>query len=422
MYKTAFGLILMLATTSTLAGNDIWQTLFKEKLREASQGNSNAQYDVGTMYQNGRGTRADRNKAIEWYQKAAAQNYEKATSRLELLQSNEERFYKERARAEKGDVESQYNLGNMYTKGVGVNIDPSQANAWYEKAASQGHVKAEYKLGLIYYEGNGVNRNNKTAFKWFKSAAENGYPGAQYYLGKMYGLGQGVRKNYNTSLEWYSKAVDGGFNQARGEMIDVAEKLKIEQTAASAARSEKVVLKEPAVAPAAPRKKVARKKPAAPPPAKTPDEPSFTMEDLMLASWQRDDEHVAYLPSAINNCRTEDKKIICYSDDQTRTSAGSTIKFKTKAIINSPWPDGSFNVTYRNLVIDSAQTDVGDSGKDEGVGSLDDSIESTHKVKTGWGKEHKLECRIKNITTVSCLKNKTHAFTLTSPQALAAGN
>jgi len=404
MFRSALGFILMLASAGSLAGNDIWQTLFKEKLREASQGNSNAQYDVGTMYQNGRGTRASRSKAIEWYQKAAAQNNEQAASRLELLQSNEERFNKERARAEKGDVENQYNLANMYTTGVGVDIDPVQANTWYEKAASQGHVKAEYKLGLIYYEGNGVEQNDMTAFKWFKSAAENGYPAAQYYLGKMYGSGQGTRRDYNAALEWYSKAVEGGFNQARGEMIDVTEKLKAGE--ASEPGSDKITSREPADQPS----------------ATAPDAASFTMDDLMLAAWKREKEHVAYLPSAINNCQTEDEKIICHSNEQTRTTPGSTIKFKTKAIISNFTPDGSFDVTYRNLVIESELHAAGTSSKDEVVGSLVDSIKSTHQVSTGWGKEHNLECQLKDNSTVSCLKNKTHTLVLTSPQTVASGN
>ena len=403
MYRTALGLILMLSTTGILAGSDIWQTLFREKLQEASEGNSNAQYDVGAMYQNGRGTRADRSKAIEWYRKAAAQNNEKAASRLNLMQSNAERFTKEHARAEKGDVESQYNLGNMYTRGVGVNINPSLANTWYEKAASQGHVKAEYKLGLIYYEGTGVKQNYKTALKWFRSAAENGYPAAQYYLGKMYGSGQGVRMNYNTALEWYTRAVEGGFNQARGEMIDVAEKLKINESAAENSN------------------KVSRAQRTDTTAEITSYTSSFILDDLMLVSWKREHEHVAYLPSAINNCRNGDKKIICYSDDQTRTTSGSTIKFKTKAIISNLKPDGSFGVTYRNLVIDTELLDAIDSEKDEDVGSLDESIESTHKVKTGWGKEHNLECKIKDTATVSCLKNNTYAIVLTSQQTLAVG-
>jgi len=406
MFRSVLGFLLMLASAGSLAGNDIWQTLFKEKLREATQGNSNAQFDVGTMYQNGRGTRADRSKAIEWFQKAAAQNNEQAASRLELLQSNEARFSKELARAEKGDVESQYNLANMYTTGVGVDIDPKQANIWYERAASQGYVKAEYKLGLIYYEGNGVKQNHKTAFKWFKSAAENGYPAAQYYLGKMYGAGQGTSRDYNLSLEWYSKAVEGGFNQARGEMIDIAEKLKTgeAEAIATAVDNQQVASREPAAQSAA-----------------TTHSPTFTMEDLMLASWKRDEEHVPYLPSAITNCQIEDEKLVCYSIEQTRTTAGSTIKYKTKAIISNLTTDGSFDVIYRNLVINSEQHDASAGGKEEVVGSLDDSIESTHKVRTGWGKEHNMECRIMDSATVSCKKNKTHTLVLTTPQTIASG-
>ena len=130
MQRTIPGLLLLFTSCVCLAGNDVWETLFREKLREANAGNSNAQYDVGAMYQNGRGVAANRNKAIEWYRKAAAQNDRKAVSRLRLIQSNELRFNKTLARAGQGEVESQYDLGNMYTEGVGVDADLTQATAW----------------------------------------------------------------------------------------------------------------------------------------------------------------------------------------------------------------------------------------------------------------------------------------------------
>ncbi|MEN8205049.1 MAG: tetratricopeptide repeat protein [Pseudomonadota bacterium] len=82
MKKIALGMILMAITSTAISGNDVWQTPFKEKLQEARQGNNNAQFDVGSMYQNGRGTSPDRNKAIEWYKKAAAQDNQKAVTRL----------------------------------------------------------------------------------------------------------------------------------------------------------------------------------------------------------------------------------------------------------------------------------------------------------------------------------------------------
>lgn len=405
MKTITLGMILLITTTAAGA-NDVWQTLFKEKLQEAIQGNSNAQFDIGSMYQNGRGVSPNRREAIEWYKKAAAQDNEKAVSRLNLLQANEERFSKELASAGNGDKESQYKLGNMYTEGVGTNIDLAKAATAFEQSANQGYVKAEYKLGLIYYEGTGVKANSKTAFKWFKQAADKGYAAAQYYLGKMYASGSGVKRDYATSLEWYTKAVDGGFNQARSEMIDVAEKMNapVKTTPASPAK-------------ATPRKTSTLAKTK----KKASASKTFGIEDLMVAAWSRDGEPVAYLPSAINNCRTEKDKIACYSDDQTRETADSIIKFKTKSLMRNFSSDGSFDVTYRNLVIDTTRLAAAGSKEINEIGSVATDT-GAYAVKTGWGKEHTLECKMIKESKVSCLKNKTHSFLLVSPQTVASGN
>ena len=66
MKRTILTLVLLLTTSLAMGANDIWQNLFKEKLQEAKQGNSNAQYDVASMYQNGRGVSPDLGKATEW--------------------------------------------------------------------------------------------------------------------------------------------------------------------------------------------------------------------------------------------------------------------------------------------------------------------------------------------------------------------
>ncbi|MCK5382207.1 MAG: sel1 repeat family protein, partial [Gammaproteobacteria bacterium] len=229
MKRTILTLILMFTISLATGGNDIWQNLFKEKLQEAKEGNSSAQFDVAGMYQNGRGVKPDLAKAVEWYKKSAAQNYSKAVTRLKLLEANEGRFKKVLAKAEKGNAESQYKLGKMYAEGVGVSMDNAKSTQAFESAAEQGHAKAEYNLGLRHYEGIGVKRNRTTAYKWFKAAADQNDPAAQYYLGKMFASGSGVKQNYTTSLEWFTKSVDGGFNQARGEMIDVSERMKMQK-------------------------------------------------------------------------------------------------------------------------------------------------------------------------------------------------
>jgi TPR repeat protein len=404
MNKIILGMILLIASSTAISGNDVWQTLFSEKLQEARQGNSKAQFDIGSMYQNGRGVSPDRNEAIEWYKKAAAQNNEMAVSRLQLLQANEERFKKELSNAGNGSKESQYKVGVMYTEGIGTDIDLAKAAKAFEQSASQGYVKAEYKLGLVYYEGTGVKLDRNTAYKWFKMAADKGYAAAQYYLGKMYASGKGVKRDYSMSLEWYTKAVEGGFNQARSEMIDVSEKMKIQKTSgenkATTRKSADIIETE-----------------------KTPSVAhSFGIEDLMVAAWSRDGEPVAYLPSAINNCRTESDKISCYSDDQTQQTADNIIKFKTKSIMRNFTSDGSFDVTYRNLVIDSKKvSDIEGSKVVNEIGN-ENTYSVSYTVNKGWGIEHTLECKMIENGKVSCLKNKTYSFMLDSPRIVAAGN
>ena len=439
MKRTILTLVLLLTTSLAMGANDIWQNLFKEKLQEAKQGNSNAQYDVASMYQNGRGVSPDLGKATEWYKKSAAQNNAKAVNRLKLLEGNKERFKKVLAQAEKGNPDSQYKLGKMYSEGVGVSIDNTKAAKAFESAAMQGHAKAEYNLGLRYYEGTGVKRNRATAYKWFKAAAEQNDPAAQYYLGKMFATGSGVKQNYATSLQWLTKSVDGGFNQARGEMIDVSEKMKMSKAKKiKPASAKKVVAKKtrPVAKTSKPETEKAKAKAKARAKAKakantakndnngedekTVSAQEFAIEDLMVAAWSRDNKPVPYLPSSINNCRTEESNIVCYSDNQTRESGSNKVSFKTKSIMQDFSSDGSFTVIYRNLVINStpiAGTEV--SEDDSEVGDDDDSASSAYQVKTGWGKEHTLECQLKDTGTVSCLKNKTHTFLLVSPHTMA---
>ena len=50
-----------------------------------------------------------------------------------------------------GHVEAQYNLGNAYHNGKGVEKFYEKAVYWYTKAAEQGHVEAQLYLGTAYY-------------------------------------------------------------------------------------------------------------------------------------------------------------------------------------------------------------------------------------------------------------------------------
>ena len=47
-----------------------------------------------------------------------------------------------------GDKEAQFNLGEMYDKGEGVEVDKVKAFEWYQKAAVQGYSKAQFNVGV----------------------------------------------------------------------------------------------------------------------------------------------------------------------------------------------------------------------------------------------------------------------------------
>ncbi len=48
--------------------------------------------------------------------------------------------------AQDGNSNAQYSLGEMYEQGFGTQVDPEQAYKWYEMAAREGDVRARHKL------------------------------------------------------------------------------------------------------------------------------------------------------------------------------------------------------------------------------------------------------------------------------------
>ena len=68
--------------------------------------------------------------------------------------------------AEQGFTGAQYNLGLMYDNGKGVTQDYKEAVKWYGKAAEQGYAKAQNNLGSMYENGQGVTQDYKSAHMW----------------------------------------------------------------------------------------------------------------------------------------------------------------------------------------------------------------------------------------------------------------
>lgn len=84
--------------------------------------------------------------AVKWYRLAADQGYEYA----------------------------QYNLGCMYEDGRGVKRSYKDAVKWYRLAADQGNARAQLHLGWMYEDGRGVEQSDIEAVKWYILAADQG--------------------------------------------------------------------------------------------------------------------------------------------------------------------------------------------------------------------------------------------------------
>ena len=83
-----------------------------------------------------------------------------------------------RAMADQGNGNAQFSLGTMYEKGRGVAQDEAMAAKWYRLAAGQGHIQAQYNLAAMYDNGRGVAQDEVLAHMWFSLAVAHGNPEA----------------------------------------------------------------------------------------------------------------------------------------------------------------------------------------------------------------------------------------------------
>jgi TPR repeat protein len=80
-----------------------------------------------------------------------------------------------RAKAEKGDAQSQFDLGAAFSLGkFGLATNYMEAASWLRKAAEQNLPPAQCNLGVCYERGDGVAKYEVEAYKCYLLAAEQG--------------------------------------------------------------------------------------------------------------------------------------------------------------------------------------------------------------------------------------------------------
>jgi TPR repeat protein len=128
--------------------------------------------------------------------------------------------------AKQGNAEAQFKVGEMYEKGIGVDRDGREAKYWITRAANQNHQTARFKLLYWDIERKGLNSKNKVKVEELNTKANQGNAHAQYYLGKMYANGVGVKRNPDVAIDWLNKAALVGVLEAELELASLKEDKK----------------------------------------------------------------------------------------------------------------------------------------------------------------------------------------------------
>lgn len=133
--------------------------LAKNLVRSATNGDTQAQYDLGMLYI------GDENyeQAIHWLRQAAAND----------------------------DAQSNYVLGKLCIEGAdGLEPDLEEALNLLEVAANLDHVEAQFRLGCLYFDGAGSDTPNYSkAAQWWGRAASNDHLEAMSRLAKLHTMG-----------------------------------------------------------------------------------------------------------------------------------------------------------------------------------------------------------------------------------------
>lgn len=144
---------------------DNWSDSLEGCLPKAEKGDKNAQFHVGQLYEAGRGTAKNYSEALKWYRRAA----------------------------EQGNVEAEFYLGRMYQNGLGVKEDDAEAQKWFTKAFANAPHKDIYKTdsfllpaiitglgrGFPFYEFSFINESEESHPKYnaaFKERLNKTYP------------------------------------------------------------------------------------------------------------------------------------------------------------------------------------------------------------------------------------------------------
>jgi TPR repeat protein len=250
MRKHLVASLFLLASLPTLAGMEEALSDFKKgnygaAVKELNTlgdaGNVPAQIMLGALYNKGGAVPRNDKIAATWFEKAANQGNAEAQYQLGNLYENSQlpKDYKAAANwyhkaAQQGSAKAQARLGIFYSHGLGVVQNPNEATLWSGKAALQGNADAQYWIGVGYLQAKDASKNTQLAMGWLSKAAAQGHADALLLMAKAYQYGEGTPKDKLLAYALNKLALASKTSStATQQRDDLADELSSEQLEAS---------------------------------------------------------------------------------------------------------------------------------------------------------------------------------------------
>lgn len=158
-------------------------------IAEAQKGNILSVYDLGRLYSSGLGVDKNLDVSHEYYVKALVG--------FKVVESQKPWKYTE------------YRIGKMLASGLGGEQDYQKAAEWFDLSAEKKYKFAQYSLGALYHRGQGVEQDMDKAFELYLKSAKQGFPYADFEVAKMYRDGVGTDKDESKSEQHFKRAFQG---------------------------------------------------------------------------------------------------------------------------------------------------------------------------------------------------------------------
>ena len=204
--------------------SEVQKANFDTWKERADNGDRDAQHQMGLAHKMGIPGKINKNTkiAFQYFEKAAQQNHLDSQFQIGTFywlgdgtKRNDEqaKFWLKKA-ADQGDVDAALNLAKILFQHTDDTSDNQEAIHYFAQIAEE-NLSAKRFLGHGYYHGKGIEKNLETAFQLYLDAAHKGDLVSNYFVAQCYREGTGTKIDYENAFEYYKKGAEGGDNDAK---------------------------------------------------------------------------------------------------------------------------------------------------------------------------------------------------------------